>query len=517
MFTAFLLLLLFAFDTPSRSVLGPTDEMRASNGKIFAPSRSVLRAIELLPPDGYTAEDFVAFVRPPGCAWPRRPIHARGLRLGAASSQTVEVPGDVVPPAPCVLAVVSDDGLWADAVPLTALAEPETLALRPRSHGSLTLDIRLAANPRDDLPNGDWSLAQERGPLVELVRLTPRPGYAGTYSASAREDLTVGALPPGTYRVRVFADAYEPTESELELSAGERTFASVHLRPLAPDARADLQVRYVFEEGPPHGAAGGSGDDRFAVEVRSLARGPEGWVQSLPDFTCVGEGRPRAPGDVRLDRLGGDGCSALGFVLTDLRRNQPVVVRTDPPAGFTAAGQVLARPGGEALRIPVLRKPADGGFGFRIVNAASGRELESYSLSAVDADRDFPLPLGAHASGAGLVASAPPGGIAWRIDAPGFVPAFGATDAFRSGPMHTVQLQPGWGTDVVVQDHHGAPVAGASLWADGLRVGVTAADGRARLVLDSRPEVVTARHRDWVHVRALPGTPRGRIVLAPPL
>lgn len=512
----------------------PVESAPADREFLSAPRGPVRVRVHVDPPAGYRAEDFVAAVRGPGSALSRRALYARGRRLRADGAVEVPLsgpatggPSSAPGSLPGHLVVLSDDGLLAarlDPTPPGTEGGPDGAAGRswtahPVPAASLDLDVRLAPNPREDLPNGDWSLAQERGPVVELVRVAPEAGYAGTFPASTRESLGVPGLPPGRYRARVWADAYEPTEVEVELTAGQRTFAAVELLPLAPDRRGDLRVRYVFADGPPHGMSRGpSADapgrppgDPFAVEVRSTDTDGAAWSRRLPSAPCGS----RASSEACLKPVAGDGPSALSFTLRDLPTD-PVVVRTDPPAEFTVPGQVLVEPGGAAVEVPVRRKPGSG-FGFRVLDVATGRELRHYTLSAARARAAFPLPLGEHVSSEPLVEQAPPPGVGWRIDAPGFAPAFGFTDAFSGEALVTVELQPGWGTELEVRDVEGRPLADVELLADGARVAVTDRSGRARLTLPSRPGSIEVRHRGWVRIAPRPDQPADRIVLAPPL
>jgi hypothetical protein len=168
--------------------------------------------------------------------------------------------------------------------------------------------------------------------------------------------------------------------------------------------------------------------------------------------------------------------------------------------------------GGDTLRFRVLDRPESVDLGFRVFDAASGAELESFDIEyGIDGWLERRNSL---ASGAIVFRDVPDNGASWwQVTSHGYTCEFGearlAGASMRADGrqrwMHIV-LEPGWRASVATTSR-GEPksVAHVEIHADGVRVGATDDEGWLELELRVQPRSIEAFAHGWRAARHVLG------------
>ncbi len=177
----------------------------------------------------------------------------------------------------------------------------------------------------------------------------------------------------------------------------------------------------------------------------------------------------------------------------------------EPSAGQTARG-------GDTLRFRVLDRSEPIDLGFRVFDAASGVELESFDIEfGIDGwcERRSGL-----ASGSVVFRDVPEGGAQWwQVSSRGYTCEYGEArlarpDVRAEGRRRWVHvaLERGWRASVATT-RLGEPtsIADVEIYADGVRVGATDDEGWLELELRARPASIEAFANGWKPARHVLG------------
>jgi hypothetical protein len=159
---------------------------------------------------------------------------------------------------------------------------------------------------------------------------------------------------------------------------------------------------------------------------------------------------------------------------------------------------------GDFVHLRVLDRPTYVDIGFRVFDAESGAELETFDIDFPSRETDKQSR--GLRSGAIVVEHFPENGqLRWRVTSPGHVCE--ETDfmhatvwGLSTGTKRwiDVRLARGWRIKCAVfddDDYH--TLKDATIVADGVDMGTTDADGYFTLTLPQRPKRIEARYRDW--------------------
>lgn len=310
-------------------------------------------------------------------------------------------------------------------------------------------------------------------------------------------------LPLGAFEIHAVSPAHERRSIAVDVAVAERIDVEIVL-PAARDA-GSISGRL----------AAPLDTQRRVFEVELASTRPTG-----RRFTQRVELQPAddaLAGDFRFDHVpdGDYGLSAEGFY--DAGRWQPRSIAVTPPAADFEFRLVRDDDGEERA------------LTCRIADASTG-EIVSTAWVQIESRANIVWPLPVESENDAM---AWPVGFAsedrWWVTARGYAAYSGspARDFVPGGEVWRakVALERGFGCEVEVIGPRGAPVAGAELWLDGERAGVTDADGRAVARRERAPTSIDLRYGDWTVepddraalVGALEGSyPHPRIRMSPP-
>ena len=342
--------------------------------------------------------------------------------------------------------------LWRGSAPVPSLKgvqpEPVRIALEPCGalEGALT--------GTDGAPAGEVHLHLHR----------PGTETAVWNQAAADGSYAFDYVPAGTWDLSLSSPRHLERVVQVEVAAGETT-------------RRDVQLESVPVAGPVRG--------RLLSQVGEMPRDVYLMLRSRSDPQRYFHIEPQAVsedlGQVVATFAFEDvppGDYVLKIDSFDDMEWSPEEVEVTPPAYDV-----------EFLRLDDV---ALVDLGFRVYDAVTGEEIPRFSLRT----RRFSGMFGEEAlSGSWPLPRSPEGrALEWRIEAPGYAPAYGDLSAFdragEGGPrprrFAEVRLRPGWGARFeVVSGAEG--LEGARILLDGTLAGLTDAEGRLDVRRSSRP------------------------------
>jgi hypothetical protein len=208
-------------------------------------------------------------------------------------------------------------------------------------------------------------------------------------------------------------------------------------------------------------------------------------------------------GSLSPERVEGSSSWKLNFEIPDV---PPGDIEFTCFAGEfgTEPAKIIGR-AGEFVRIRVLDRPQYIDLGFRVFDAESGAELETYDADFYRTRKDVHWPRGLRSGAIAVEHVAANGRLLWNVTSPGHLCAEGFVAdqtawAKSEGSKRwiDVHLERGWRVQCCVMasgdyEH----LAGATILADGIAVGTTDADGYCTVTLPLKPKAIDARYGDW--------------------
>jgi hypothetical protein len=288
----------------------------------------------------------------------------------------------------------------------------------------------------------------------------------------ARAPLRWDALAPGDYVARVRTAFCRPLEVPIRVAGGATARESAVLD--CPEPRGSIVVEVASQSGATQGFHAGA------------------WCPLAQDFV-------QPPLVERRER-------DLVFEFRD-RPDCEHDVWIDSDFPVAPARRVRARPG-DRLSFQVLDLAPEVGVGFLAYDASSGAPIEAFEIQVFGVHTFH----GARAvrSGEVLIEKWPDGArLDWRASVAGYRCEDGSFETSPSSLSEGVRwielrFEPGWSANVHVDDPDGHRVEGATVFADGVEVGISGAEGALPLRLAARPARLTARHPSWREGAAAP-------------
>jgi hypothetical protein len=392
------------------------------------------------------------------------------LKLPSGESDPYESHSDAVdrmrklgPPWKVLLA--SGDGKWSGAAAIDRLEGVIAIAPQWIAFGQITLEFR-----------GNWVTAPTWTVAIELhsniANVQPSPD-SGRLNELETSPLHFDELAPGSYTMVVTCNACDRLEQPVSVRAGETTHIVVQLNCVASAGSIRGEITSQTGQKP---------RDEILVNL---------WRPGLASFNdgidVVDE--PISPWKASFeikDVLAGDyqlGCTVGEFGVA--------------PSSITTVRA------GDIAHLRVLDDPTYVDIGFRVFDAESGAQLDTFDVAISRNGKDSKLR--DQASGTIVAEHVPENGwLWWSLTSPGHVCEqtdfmHPAVWGLSSGSKRwiDVRLQRGWRIKCAAFDDEYNVLKDATIVADGIDMGTTDADGYFTLTLPQRPKRIEARYRDW--------------------
>lgn len=364
------------------------------------------------------------------------------------------------------LSIATSDQSWRAEVALSDLAGVVTVRPIWRKFGSIAVEVAAGNGVQPNWPVSVFIENREGDSVVidrerELHTLAESPFRAG-------------GLVAGEYTVDISAAFCAPRRERVVLADGEDRVLSIELAAGAPIAPIRCEVTTE------------SGDVPRDDCMISL------WRPGLQNIELL-------PISVR-DRFGEPWKAT--YEISDVPEGDFKLTAYCGPFGFSPSYVIDVR-AGDSVALRILDRPEYVDIGFRVFDADSGRELDTFDawLLSDGTQQEFRN----QPSGAIVAERAPANGrLAWRVTSDGYRCELGdLADPHRwsheqgSKRWIDVHLRRGWNATCYAWNADDGRLSGVAILADDQPIGVTDSEGQLAIALERRPTSLTARYRDW--------------------
>ncbi len=307
-------------------------------------------------------------------------------------------------------------------------------------------------------------------------------------------------LAPGEYEVVLTSPSHLKQAHRVEIVGG-KTKALVFHMPHTPKLR-DVEISVLAGSGPLPWMESGE-RELWGISVWAWKRQePEGlWIADFESVVGCANGRE----DYQPILWKEEGNGYVGrAMLFDIPQGELDLEVHCGSAGFHT--KETHSPNGDISLVITLYRGLDGpGWGFVEKEATGqGRARSRYFGNSVVYEptaSHTPRPLHAFVGKSLFVPDrferAPS---RWAYCVNGYLPVYGTTESFvvsgEGRRMAEIELKPGYGTEILVVDTQGRPIAGAEILADGVNVGRSNVSGIAQIRMKNAPRVLCARSGD---------------------